>query len=214
MATAPFNMFDAIVLGTVCLSAAIAFFRGFIRELLSLGAWVGAAIITIYLFPHSTDFMKQHVKNEHVAAGASALGTYIAALIGISIINSIIMRYVKTGMEVGLLDNFLGLVFGTLRGVFIVSLGFLIMSAVVSKDPQPEWLKTSITKEYLQDGADLIVKVAPTYLNELEGMVKKQDNDKKDNGNAPSAPNYKPQNQKDLDRLFDSTHSTGTDPNR
>src|ERR1700761_81539 len=102
------NPFDAVVLGILALSAAVAFFRGFIRELLSLGAWVGAAIVTLYLFPHSTEFMKNHItasQSGTLAAGVGALGTYIAALIGFSIINSVILRYVKTGAEVGLLDN-------------------------------------------------------------------------------------------------------------
>ena len=172
------NTFDAIVLGILALSAAVAFFRGFIRELLSLGAWVGAAIVTLYLFPRSTEFMKNHIHGSQsgtLAAGIGALGTYIAALLGFSVINSIILRYVKTGAEVGLLDNFLGLIFGALRGAFIVSLGYLIMTSAVSKDNPPAWLKTSITKGYLQTGADFLTNVAPTYLADLEGFVKKEE---------------------------------------
>jgi uncharacterized membrane protein required for colicin V production len=76
---------------------------------------------------------------------------------------------------VGLLDNFLGLVFGALRGAFIVSLGYLILMAVISKDNPPEWLKTSITKSYLQTGADLLTSVAPKYLADIEGFVKQEE---------------------------------------
>ena len=94
MVEAQLNVFDSVVIGVFAISCLVAFFRGFIREVLSLGAWVGAGMITVYLFPHSTEFMKQHIKgNEMIAAGAGALGTYICALLGISIINSIIIRY-------------------------------------------------------------------------------------------------------------------------
>ncbi len=207
VASAPFNTFDAIILGVLVLSAAIAFFRGFIREFLSLGAWVGAAVITIYLFPHSTEMLKSHVKNEHLAAGGAALGTYVVSLIVISIINSIIMRYVKTGMEVGLLDNFLGLIFGAFRGVFIVSLAYLIMMTAIQKNNPPEWLANSFTKEYLQKGADTLSNVAPTYLNDLEGIVRKEAANPKDSGNGAGETNYKPGDQKELDRLINSNTS-------
>jgi membrane protein required for colicin V production len=205
MIGAPFNVFDAVVLSVLGLSALVAFFRGFIRELLSLGAWIGAAIITLYLFPHATDFMKHHMKNEHLAAGAAALGTYIGAFIAISLVNAIILRYVKTGMEVGLLDNFLGLIFGCFRGAFIISLAYLIMMSVISKDNPPEWLKTSFTKDYAQEGADFLIKVAPGYLHNLEGLVKKHTDDKEESTDSDT-PN-KTYNQKNLDRLLNSMSS-------
>lgn len=177
-ATITFSTFDIIVLSILGLSALVAFFRGFIRELLSLGAWVGAALVTIYLFPHSTELVKNHIhssQNSTLSAGIGALGTYIAALIGFSIINSIILRYVKKGSEVGLLDNFLGLIFGALRGAFIISLGYLILMAVIPKDPTPSWLKGSITREDVESGATFLSSIAPTYLKDIEGYVKQEE---------------------------------------
>lgn len=179
------NVFDAAILGVFCLSTIVAFFRGFMREVLSLVAWVGAAVITIYLFPQTTEFTKHYVKKETLAAGSAALGTYLCALITLSLINSIIIRYLKTGAEVGIIDNVLGLVFGAIRGAFIVSLAFLIMSAVVPnesnvlgsgppKKKYPEWMQTAITRPYLEEGAGILMKVAPGYLSDLEEIVQKQ----------------------------------------
>ncbi|HEU5047215.1 MAG TPA: CvpA family protein [Rickettsiales bacterium] len=169
------NTFDIIILAVVGLSAIIAFFRGFLREILSFGAWVGAAVITIYLFPHSDEMMRHYVKNIKVAAGAGALITYFVALISISIVNSIILRYAKTGLEVGLLDNFLGLMFGLLRGIFIVSFAYIAISAVTPKGPEePQWLKTSITKPFLKQGADILVSAAPEYMMDIEQAMKAQ----------------------------------------
>ncbi len=206
------NTFDAIVIAVVALSTIVAFFRGFIRELLSLGAWVGAGFITLYFFPATADLMKHHVKDERVAAGVGALATYISALIGISIVNSVIIRYVKTGMEVGLLDNMLGLMFGLLRGVFIVSLGFLILSAAISQDNPPEWLSHSITRPYVQQGADALIALAPQYLSHMEDVVKKSK--KEIDADTPPAreskvreQGYKSDMRKDMDRLFNATGS-------
>jgi membrane protein required for colicin V production len=197
------NTFDAVVIGILVLSAIVAFFRGFIRELLSLGAWVGAALITVYLFPHSNAFMKNHIHGSQsapVAAGVGALGTYIAALLFISLINSVILRYVKTGAEVGLLDNFLGLIFGALRGAFTIALGYLILMSVIPKDPPPEWMKNSLTRPYVEQCANLLASAAPTYLHDIEGFVKREEEKAKEsrkqdngynNGGSPRG-NYYP----------------------
>lgn len=170
------NTFDAIILGILFLSALIACFRGFIRELLSLGAWVGAAVITIYFFPHASELLRHYTKSENLAQGGGAVLIYLTALLLISLVNSIIIRYVKTGTEVGILDNLLGLIFGVLRGSFIVCFAYLILMQVVKQDPsqQPEWLKTSITKSYLRTGADMLVDIAPKYMTEMKGAVKTQ----------------------------------------
>lgn len=191
------NTFDAFILGVFFLSTVIAFFRGFIRELLSFGAWVGAALITIYFFPHSEQIMHQYVKSDKVAAGAGALTVYFIALIVISIINGIIMRYVKDA-DVGLLDNFLGMLFGALRGAFIVSFAFLILAVVVPQTPpqEPDWLKDSVTKPYLKIGADMMKDAAPKYMVDMEAFVKKQTDHDNNPQNYPAAgatTNDKPQ---------------------
>ncbi len=173
MLEAQLNVFDSIVIGVFALSCLVAFFRGFIREILSLGAWVAAGIITVYFYPHSSEYMKQYIENPEIAAVVGALGTYITALFGISIINSVIIRYVKTGAEVGLLDNLLGLSFGAARGAFIVSLGFLILTFVMDEDNYPEWLTEAKTLEYAEFGAAMLAKAAPEYVKELSTMKDK-----------------------------------------
>jgi membrane protein required for colicin V production len=214
MASTQINVFDAVVLCVFGLSALVAFFRGFLRELFSLGAWVGAAAVTLYLFPYSTEFVKQHMKgSDQVVAGAALTGTYIVALLVISIFNSVVIRYIKSGAEVGVLDNFLGLVFGAIRGAFILSLAYLLMTTVISKDNPPEWIKTSFTKQYLQAGADVLVKVAPKYLAEIEGVVK-EEAVKQNNGEDAGEKGYKPENLQDFNRLIDSSQPQGADFHR
>ena len=41
------SIFDAVVLGILVVCCLFAFFRGFVREILSLGAWIGAAGLLI-----------------------------------------------------------------------------------------------------------------------------------------------------------------------
>ena len=208
MVDAQLNIFDTVVLGILILSSLIAFFRGFVKEVLSLGAWVGSAIVTVYAFPSVAEWIKPQVSSPVVASGMAALGTYIACLLVISLINSIILKYVKAGSDVGILDNMLGLLFGAARGAFVVSLGFLLMTVVIG-DNYPDWVKEAQTKEYVEKGSDMLSKLAPEYMTKMR--------EKKDEGGAldsdiqPSSgettvyeKGYRNSNIRDLDRLINT----------
>lgn len=170
------NLFDLGVLVIVGLSALLSFFRGFIREVLSLGAWVGAAVITLYWFPEVAKWMQPHVKNTMVASGLAAMGTFMFALVIISIINSLLLKYVKTGSDVGLLDNALGLAFGVARGVLLIAIAYFIMTVVMSEKDYPDWVKTAVTRPYVENAAKWISQIAPNYLDEMTPLK----DDKKD----------------------------------
>lgn len=170
MIDAQFTYFDAAVLGIMALSCLFAFFRGFVKEILSLGAWIGAGIITVYFMKDVTKLVLPHVKDPVVAGGMSALGLYVVALIFFSIVNGLISRLMKDSSDIGILDNMLGLFFGAFRAAFIISLGYFMMMVVISDKNAPEWLDKAITRPYAERGAILLGKAAPDYLVKLTSL--------------------------------------------
>lgn len=162
------NMFDTAVIAIMGISVLVSLFRGFIKEFLSLFAWFAAAIVAIYCFEDVTQLLKPYIKSDMIAAGVAGLGTYLTVLIGLSILNGIIVHYVKSGAEVGFLDKMLGIGFGAARGAFIVSLGFILMSLFWSEDSEPEWVKTAKTRTYVERGAQMLTELAPEYLERIK----------------------------------------------
>lgn len=174
MVSASFTYFDAIVIGVLGLSCMFAFFRGFVKEILSLGAWIGAGLITIYYFPGLAERLKPHFKNPTVAAGIATLGLYITALLIFSMINALILRFLKEGSDVGILDNTLGLLFGAFRGAFLISLVYLLLTMVMGKEEEyPPWLKNARTRPAAEYGALVLAHAAPDYLRELTPLNEK-----------------------------------------
>ena len=167
------NIFDASVIGVMALSCLFAFFRGFVREVLSLGAWLGAAIVTMYYFPEMAARLKPHFKSAVGAAGVGTLIIYTGALITFSIINSVIIKLVRSGNDVGMLDNGMGFLFGAARGAFIISLGYFLITIAMPEKEYPEWLKKSLTRPYAEMGAIKLAKIAPEYLREISTLEKK-----------------------------------------
>ncbi len=173
------NLFDAIVLGVLFLSALISFFRGFIREFLSLLAWVGAAFITLYFVVDVAEYLEPYVKKPMVAAIFATLGTYFVALMTISLLSSIIVRYLKTGEDVGAMDNLLGLFFGVIKGSLIVALGYFLLSVVLgaNKEEYPDWVKTAYTLPAVEKGTRIVVAMMPGYLKEITEYAQKEENE-------------------------------------
>lgn len=222
MIEAQLSAFDACVLGILAISTLVSFFRGFVKEVLSLGAWVGAGLVTIYYFPDVAQWLKPKFKNEMVATGFGTLGTYICALLLFSMINSIILKFLKSGSDVGVLDNTLGLMFGLFRGAFIISLGMLMLMMVWDPDNYPTWLKEAKTRPYAEKGAVILAKVAPGYLRDvnnlkdrLKGASPEEEKDFKDDSmekarvtrgdskeNSSDTPGYGEMSRQQLDKLL------------
>jgi membrane protein required for colicin V production len=195
------NLFDAAVIGIMVLSCLLAFFRGFVREILSLGAWIGAGIVTIYFFPSAAKYLEPYFKKEVVAAGFATLGLYVTSLIGFSLINRLILQFMKSGNDVGLLDNALGLFFGAARGAFIVSLGFFLLTMAIPKDQYPDWLTESITRPYAERGAIALAKIAPEYLREISSLQKKATDEIQEDKSAEKEGGYSEKMNKQMKRL-------------
>ena len=90
------NYLDIIVLAVIALSALFAFARGFVKEALSIGAWIGAGLIALYGLPHARPFAKQFIANPTLAEIAAGAALFIVSLIVLSLVTSVIARRSRT----------------------------------------------------------------------------------------------------------------------
>lgn len=175
MVETSFNLFDAIVLGTVFLSTLLSFFRGFVRELLSLGSWIGAMAITVLYTPDLADAIRDDVdKGQAAAMLVASLTLFFGAKIIFSIMNMLLMKMLKPGKEVGVLDNVLGLVFGFTRAALLLSLGYYVYSFVASEDNQPGWIAHSYTKPYVAQGAQMLEPLLDGFVQKVAPMAEER----------------------------------------
>lgn len=162
------NQLDLGVLVVLGLSGLLSFFRGFVREVLSLGAWLGASVITLYTFPTVTEWIAPNIQSKAAAGGIAALGVFIAALIGLSIFTGLLVKFLKPSKEIGVLDNIIGLGFGVARGALLLAVAFYAMALVLKKDDFPDWVKDSTSAPYIEKLAHWVASVAPDYLGAPE----------------------------------------------
>ena len=67
----PITLLDVILLLVMLISGLLAMIRGFMREVLSIAAWIIAALVTLYGYPKVLPMAKQYFANDLVANGVT-----------------------------------------------------------------------------------------------------------------------------------------------
>ncbi|MBL4614828.1 MAG: CvpA family protein [Magnetovibrio sp.] len=160
---------DILVIGTLLISGAFAYARGFVHEVLSIVAWVGAALATMYGTPALKNFTYQFIQDPFFAALVTGILIFIGTLIILSITTRRISRSVKDS-ALGALDRALGFIFGLLRGAIIVSLAWLLYAWFVPEDERPEWVYTARAMPMVIEGANILKSFVPVSYQDQNGQ--------------------------------------------
>jgi membrane protein required for colicin V production len=155
---------DIVVVGVIVLSGLIAFSLGFVRVLLGLCGWVGAALATVYGFPLVRPFMHAWIESNLFADALTALGVFIVSLVILTAISHAIGRRIRDS-GFGALDRSLGLVAGIVMGFVVLSATFFGLEQTGQIPPQraerPEWVRTARSTALIEWGADTIRSSLP-----------------------------------------------------
>ncbi len=210
-----FNNIDLVLMGILLLSAIIAWFRGFVREVLSLMGWFLASAFALYALPFARPIAAKYVTGGLVDIAAS-LGSYIAFLIFWWFVSFFIARNVRHSSLSGF-DRFLGFIFGALRGGVLLTLVALLMNVVVPPEFKNDDLKKSRVFPIFENIATQVEPMIPqSIMNGITGKKEKTSDEKLDDlVKSLSAPKTsQPEGQKkqgydskslnEMDRLFEN----------
>jgi membrane protein required for colicin V production len=158
------NPLDIGVIAIIGLSAVFAFARGFVREALSIVAWVGAGFITLYGFNYVYVLVDPMVHNPLLSQLIAGFGLFVASLVVLTIITGIIARSVRATPVLSPIDRTLGFIFGAARGAFLVCLAYLLLAVSVQPNDWPAWIRDAKSEPYLHQGADVLKSFLPESL--------------------------------------------------
>jgi len=166
----PMNPVDMGVLLILLISAILAFFRGFVQEVMGIGAWIGAILVAIYGLPLAQPYARQYIPIEWAADLGTAIVLFLVSLVVFSIITTLIARRVQDS-ALNSLDRSLGFLFGLARGALVVIILDVAASWLVPPETQPEWVQQARSMPLIRDSeATLYAMLPPEILAEQERL--------------------------------------------
>jgi len=156
----PITLLDIVLIAVMLVSGLLAMVRGFMREVLSIIAWILAAVATLYSYAKLLPYARQYFNNDIVAAVAVIGGVFLLTLIVVSILTVRISDMVLDS-RVGALDRTLGFLFGLARGLVIVVVAFLFFTWLVPDRSQPEWVKSAKSRVVLAGTGQWLMSMLP-----------------------------------------------------
>jgi len=152
---------DFVIIGIILISAIISVFRGFIREVLSLASWVLAFWVALTFYPHLATLLADYLHTPSIRLFTAFFALFIVTLLLGAMVNHLISELVeKTGLTGT--DRSLGVIFGIIRGVAIVTL--LVLLAGATPMPNDTWWQNSLLIENFEELAVWLRNLLPTEI--------------------------------------------------
>jgi len=201
----PITLLDILLLVVMLISGLLAMIRGFMREIMSIGAWGVAALATLWSYSRVLPIAKQYVSNDMVAAGVTVGGIFLLTLLVVSIITVRISDMILDS-RVGALDRTLGFLFGLGRGLVIVVVAFLFFAWLVPERSQPEWVRGAKSKVVLQSTGQWLMSMLPD--DPESTILKRLKKPKPEDQDAP--PDAAPEKRTELQPPMIQAQNNGT----
>lgn len=177
---------DILVGAVLLVSAVIALFRGFIREILTILGVLGGTFCA-YAFGDNaaaliSDLLKVDPENPQRLFGvlpydllALALGYGLVFIIVVGLLSLLSHFLAESVKNIGLgaIDRSLGAVFGLVRGAVLLGLLYLPVHMLVEKETKDKWFEGSRTYIYLEKTAIYMSGFVPSSaFEEVEAKAK------------------------------------------
>ncbi len=123
---------DIIIVAVITLSVITGLFRGFIKELIALSIWIIAIWLAIHYNPLIDPWLIPYVKDANIRKVLDFVIILLATLIAGGITNAA-LGFILKHSGLSSIDRLLGMIFGFIRGIFIVSV-IIVMLKITNFD--------------------------------------------------------------------------------
>jgi membrane protein required for colicin V production len=151
------NLFDCFLIAILAYSTIVAFVRGIILELFSLGGLIAGILIASWNYGRLALYLEHFITSPSTAEIIS----FLLLVIGVMVLSALLGKALnRTAHAIGLgfFDRILGAVFGFGRGCL---LGIAILMAIAAFLPHSTWIENSQLSSYFLAGAHAVSFVVP-----------------------------------------------------
>jgi len=163
------NGFDVVVLLILLISLLYAASRGLLREVISIGALLVAAIVTLFVWGRFRFAAQDFISPAWLADGALLVGVFFIVYLIMVLIMSKIGKTIA-GKETGFFDRILGAAFGIARGLIIAALGVMVLTAGNRAAAEAQEYKQSLIRQGIYE--QVLSKMPKSMRDQMESDPK------------------------------------------
>lgn len=135
--------FDYVVLAILGLSVLLSVWRGAVRELFALAAWIIAFFVAQFYGPEVAVLLPAAIENGSIRLLVGVVLVFIAVLIVAGLLALLLSKLVRA-VGLGLADRMLGGVFGLLRGMLVVLI-LVLLCGLTAAPRQLVWREAMLS---------------------------------------------------------------------
>ncbi len=156
---------DILLLITVIFSVLFALYRGLVRELLGISAWILAGLAALYSYAPLQPLMNKLIENPMIAGITGSVIVAVIVLVIMTLINSAITKRLRQSALSGL-DRVLGFIFGVARAGLLAAVVYLGASMALSTEQLDKIETQNVSVPYVRVISGWLEYVIPENIQE------------------------------------------------
>jgi membrane protein required for colicin V production len=152
-----FSLLDFVILAILVYSTAVAWLKGFVREVFGLITVIAAVLLGSWFYSSGAGLFKNVVRTENLALFLGFSVIFLVTLIAGFVTIWLVTKFMKFA-KVEWADRILGAAFGFIRGWLV---GAVILLALTAFEVQTERVKNSGLAPYFLPGSRVIAIMTP-----------------------------------------------------
>jgi membrane protein required for colicin V production len=158
------TQFDYAVLAILALSALVGFWRGAAREIVTVMAFVLAALAALFGLRYVAPIGRGAIDPDWAGEVVAAVVVFLAVYIVLRLMGAALAQRVKDSQVMGPLDRSIGLGFGLVRAVVFLGALSLLFHAATPPERIPPWISKASLYPMTTAAGRALAAVAPKGL--------------------------------------------------
>lgn len=163
------TLFDILALVVMGLSAVVGLIRGFVREAVTVVAFVAAAVAAFFGLRFVGPLARDAIDPDWLGSVLALLGVFLVVYLIVRIAGGRLTRSVQQS-SLSSIDRAAGVGVGLIRGLAVMGVFYLLFSMITPADRVPSWVGGSASWPLARQSGLLIARFAPDGMSAARGV--------------------------------------------